>query len=65
MKKLKIERPICGFDGISLMNYVGHGIYTISQNFSRISAMAMEELQNLMTGASGKTIEVEYHLTKN
>lgn len=65
MKELKIERPICGFDGIALMGYAGHGIYTIRQNFAEISARAMEELQRLMTGASGKMIEVEYSLIKN
>lgn len=65
MKEMQIERPICGFDGISLMNYAGHGIYTISQNFAQISAIAMEELQNLLLGNLGKNIEVEYQLTKN
>ena len=65
MKEMQIERPICGFDGISLMNYAGHGIYTISQNFAQISAIAMEELQNLLLGNFGKNIEVEYQLTKN
>ena len=65
MKELQIERPICGFDGIALMGYAGQGIYTIRQNFSMISANAMEELQRLMTGACGKMIEVEYSLIKN
>lgn len=65
MKKMQIERPICGFDGISLMEYAGQGIYTIGQNFSEISAIAMEELQRLMTGAAGRMVEVEYSLIKN
>lgn len=65
MKQMQIERPICGFDGISLMGYVGQGIYTIGQNFSQISAIAMEELQSLMNGGNGKMIEVEYTLVKN
>lgn len=65
MKKMKMERPICGFDGISLMGYAGQGIYTIGQNFSQISAMAMEELQRLITGEKGRMIEVEYTLIKN
>ncbi len=65
MKEMQIERPICGFDGISLMGYAGHGIYTVRQNFSVISGMAMEELQRLMTGGSGEMIEVEYSLIKN
>lgn len=65
MKELHIERPICGFDGISLMEYVGQGIYTIGQNFAQISAIAVEELQNLMNGENGKIVEVEYTLFKN
>lgn len=65
MKQMKIERPICGFDGISLMRYAGRGIYTIDQNFSQISAIAMEELQQLMTGSPGKMIEADYSLVKN
>lgn len=65
MKEMKIERSICGFDGISLMSYIGHGIYTVSQNFSDISAVAMEELQSLMSGNTGKAIEVEYQLIRN
>lgn len=65
MKKLQMEKPICGFDGISLMSYVGQGIYTIGQNFSQISAIAMEELHRLMMGEKGKIIEVEYSLIKN
>ena len=47
------------------MEYVGNGIYTISQNFSDISAIAMEELQSLMAGNTGKAIEVEYQLIRN
>ena len=65
MKELQIERPICGFDGISLMEYVGNGIYTVSQNFSDISAIAMEELHSLMAGNTGKAIEAEYQLVRN
>ncbi len=65
MKESKMEKPICGFDGISLMKYAGQGIYTVSQNFSQISAIAMAELQNLMTGAKGRAIEVDYQLICN
>ncbi len=65
MKELGIERPICGFDGISLMGYAGHGIYTIRQNFAGISSMAMEELQHLMSGGYGHFLQAEYTLIKN
>ncbi len=65
LEELGIERPICGFDGISLMQYYGKGIYSISQNFSEISAKAMDELQLLMNGNRGRNIEMEYNLIQN
>ena len=65
MKQMQINKPICGFDGISLMEYAGHGIYTVNQDFSQISAIAMEELQRLMSGEQGRFIEVDYSLIKN
>ena len=65
MKELHLEKSICGFDGISLMGYVGQGIYTIGQNFSQISAIAMEELHRLMMDEKGQIIEVEYSLIRN
>lgn len=63
--ELGVERPICGFDGISLMQYYGKGIYSISQNFSDISAKAMDELHLLMNGNGGRMVEVEYELIQN
>ena len=65
MRQMKMDKPICGFDGISLMRYAGNGIYTIDQNFSQISAIAMEELQRLMAGEPGRFVEVEYSVVKN
>lgn len=65
LKELKIERAICGFDGIALMGYAGHGIYTIRQNFAEISSIAMEELQRLMSGGSGNALQMEYALIRN
>ena len=65
MMQMGTDKPICGFDGISLMRYAGNGIYTIDQNFSQISAIAMEELQRLMAGEPGRFVEVEYSVVKN
>ena len=64
LKEMGKNKPVCGFDGISLMAYVGQGMYTIRQNFSEISACAMEELQRLMNGMEGRTVEVGYTLEK-
>lgn len=65
VKEMQIELPICGFDGISLMGYAGHGIYTVRQNFAGISSMAMEELQHLMSGGEGHFRQAEYTLVQN
>ena len=63
--ELGLDLPVCGFDGISLMKYYGKDIYSIGQNFSEISAMAMSELHRLMGGNEGRNIEMEYSLIKN
>lgn len=64
LKEMQLTKPICGFDGISLMAYAGQEMYTIRQNFSEISACAMEELQRLMNGMEGRIVEVGYSLEK-
>lgn len=59
-----IYKPVCGFDGIMLMAYVGQKMNTISQNFSALSSAAMEELNNLMNGSEGRYVELPYKLTQ-
>jgi hypothetical protein len=44
------------------MGYAGQGIYTVRQDFSRISVRAIEELQRLMSGREGRNVETEYTL---
>jgi LacI family transcriptional regulator len=62
LKDMGLSKPISGFDGISLMGYAGQGIYTVRQDFSRISVRAIEELQRLMSGREGRNVETEYTL---
>lgn len=59
-----VFHPVCGFDGITLMGYVGKQMNTISQNFSSISAEALKELSCLMKGEEGKLIELPYTITR-
>lgn len=58
-----VFHPVCGFDGITLMGYVGKQMNTISQNFSNISAQAIKELDYLMKGGEGRIIELPYKIT--
>ena len=62
--EMDIFRPVCGFDGIILMGYVGKQMNTVHQNFEGISAKAMEELQKLMNGDKGKNIITPYTLER-
>ena len=45
---MDIYRPVCGFDGVSLMGYAGKQMHTVRQDFQNIAARAVEELSRLM-----------------
>lgn len=61
---LDIFRPVCGFDGIILMGYVGKQMNTVRQDFAEISARAMEELQLLLNGEKGRSVVVRHTLVR-
>lgn len=62
--EMDIFRPVCGFDGIILMGYVGKQMNTVRQDFSGISSRAVEELQLLMSGEKGRNVRTEYSLVR-
>ena len=62
--KMDIFRPVCGFDGIILMGYVGKQMNTVSQNFSGLSRKAMEELSLLLSGEKGRKVICEHTLVR-
>ncbi len=62
--EMDIFRPVCGFDGIILMGYVGKQMNTVRQDFAQISAKAMEELQRLLNGEEGRSVVAEHHLVR-
>ena len=64
LQEMDIFRPVCGFDGTMLMAYVGQQMNTVFQDFSAISARAVEELNNLMNGAEGQLVEMPYKVTQ-
>lgn len=61
---MDIFRPVCGFDGITLMGYVGKQMNTIRQDFYSISSRAIEELHLLMNGGQGHAVEMPYSIVK-
>lgn len=64
LEAMNLSKPVCGFDGIILMGYVGRQMNTVRQNFAGVSAKAMEELYLLMNGGEGRNVRVEYTLTR-
>ena len=64
LMEMDIFRPVCGFDGITLMGYVGQQMNTVKQNFSYISAQAVIELGKLLSGDAGRNIVLPYELVR-
>lgn len=62
--EMDIFRPVCGFDGITLMGYVGKQMNTIRQDFYSISSRAVEEVNLLMNGKVGGAIEMPHSIVK-
>lgn len=61
---MDIFRPVCGFDGISLMGYAGKQMNTVRQNFSEISSEALAECVRLLAGGEGKKIIQPHELVR-
>lgn len=64
LTEMDIFRPVCGFDGIMLMGYVGKQMNTVKQNFSFISAEAVEEVNRLMKGEKGREVILPYSIER-
>ena len=61
---MDIFRPVCGFDGIILMGYVGKQMNTVKQDFVEISEKSLEELNRLMNGEKGRKVVVPHTLVR-
>lgn len=61
---LDIFRPVCGFDGITLMGYVGKQMNTVRQDFYAISSRAVEEVKLLMDGQEGQRVVMPHSIVK-
>ncbi len=62
--EMDIFRPVCGFDGLVLMGYVGKQMNTVRQNFAEVSGNAMEELHALLAGAQGRKVILPHQLVR-
>lgn len=62
--EMDIFRPVCGFDGITLMGYAGKQMNTVRQNFKEIASEAVKELKRLLDGGEGQQIVLDYELVR-
>lgn len=61
---MDIFRPVCGFDGITLMGYVGKQMNTAKQDFYEISSRALEEVRLLLDGGEGRQVVLPHSVVK-
>lgn len=64
LMEMDIFRPVCGFDGITLMGYAGKQMNTVRQDFKRIASEAVKELKRLLEGGDGQQIVLDYELVR-
>lgn len=64
LTEMDIFRPVCGFDGITLMGYVGKQMNTVRQDFYNISSNAVKELKYLLDGGEGRRITLPHNIVK-
>ena len=62
--EMDIFRPVCGFDGIILMGYVGKQMNTVRQDFASVSSKAVEEMERLLSGESGRSVVLPHELVR-
>ena len=61
---MDIFRPVCGFDGLILMGYVGKQMNTVRQDFANVAAEAVRELNRLLSGSKGRKVKLPHTLVR-
>lgn len=64
LTEMDIFRPVCGFDGITLMGYAGKQMTTVKQDFVNIAATAMNEVSRLLNGENGREVILPHKVVK-
>lgn len=64
LKEMDIFKPVCGYDGIKLLGYIGYEIKTVRQDFYDIAKHAVEAAKRLLDGSKGEVISLDYEITE-
>lgn len=62
LKQLDIFRPVCGYDGITLLGYIEYKIETVKQDFFQISVLAIDAMLKLLDGEKGSGTIVPHEI---
>ena len=62
LKSLDIFRPVCGYDGITLLGYIDFDIETVKQDFFDIAVKAIDAIIDLFNGAKGQGIIADHSI---
>lgn len=60
--EVDVFRPICGYDGISLMGYAAQKMLTCVQDFNHIAKVATIELAGLLNGEKSQVKLLDYEV---
>lgn len=64
LKEMDIFKPVCGYDGIKLLGYIGYSIKTVRQDFYDIAKHAVGAAKRLIDGNKGEAISLDYEITE-
>lgn len=64
LKHMDIFRPVCGYDGITLLGYIDYRIETVKQDFFEISVKAIDAVLKLLEGEKGEGIIIPHRIIK-
>lgn len=64
LRELDVLHPVCGFDGLTLMGYVGNQMNTIRQDFYDIADTAVKEAKRLMDGEKGRQVVMPHKFVR-
>lgn len=60
LRALDVFRPVCGYDGITLMGYVDYEMLTVVQDFYGVAQEAIVQVNQLYSGNCGQAVLMDY-----
>ena len=62
LNEMGLFKPVCGYDGITLLGYIDYRIVTVKQDFYDISIKAIDAVIKLLNGEKGSGLVVGHQI---